>query len=683
MSSMIPASVVDLPEPVGPVTSTRPRGRRREVVQDGREAERLDAGELLRDEAERGADGLALEERVHAEAGGAGDRVGEVELPIGLEALALVVREDRVDDLARRLRREDRVLLELHEAAAHADDRMRARGDVEIGGPAVQDLEQEFGEVEGHPPVIDRCTLEDALQVAFMDDRMILGSPPWPRPHRGRIPPSRTTAPPRGGSRASAGPRAGGGGGDRPRMGRAPFGRRWLYLILALLAFNVLFAQLFTPRTDRVEVPYTFFVDQVDADNVVSVNARGETIKGEFKKAASPRRASTRRRTSRPSAPRSPNRRTACSTSWSPTTSPSAPRTRTRARARSRRSSCTSARRSCSSASSSGSRGGPRPAAAPAACPASGRSRAKRYEPTEQRVTFDDVEGIDEAEEELVEIVDFLSSPDRYRALGAAIPKGVLLSGPPGTGKTLLARAVAGEADVPFFFARASEFVEMVVGVGASRVRDLFEQAKKAAPRSSSSTSSTRSAAHAAARSPAADHDEREQTLNQILTEMDGFTARRASSCSLRRTARRCSTRRSCVPAASIAGSSSTRPTRSAGARSSRSTRATCRSRADVDLGDIAADDAGHGRRRPEEPRQRGGDPRGAAQPRARARAEDFDDAMEKILLGAERNITLSRRGARAHRLSTSPATRCSACSSRAPTRCARSRSSRAAARSA
>src|ERR671919_276775 len=111
-----------------------------------------------------------------------------------------------------------------------------------------------------------------------------------------------------------------------------------------------------------------------------------------------------------------------------------------------------------------------------------GRSRAKRYEMSERRTTFADVAGIDEAEEQLVEIVDFLKNPDRYRRLGAAIPKGVLLSGPPGTGKTLLARAVAGKADVPFFSLSASEFIEMIVGVGASRVRDLFEQAKKDAP---------------------------------------------------------------------------------------------------------------------------------------------------------------------------------------------------------
>src|SRR5207237_6758001 len=97
-------------------------------------------------------------------------------------------------------------------------------------------------------------------------------------------------------------------------------------------------------------------------------------------------------------------------------------------------------------------------------------------------ITFDDVAGIDEAEEELVEIVDFLKNPNRYRRLGASIPKGVLLSGPPGTGKTLLARAVAGEANVPFYSLSASEFVEMIVGVGASRVRDLFKQARENAP---------------------------------------------------------------------------------------------------------------------------------------------------------------------------------------------------------
>jgi cell division protease FtsH len=152
-----------------------------------------------------------------------------------------------------------------------------------------------------------------------------------------------------------------------------------------------------------------------------------------------------------------------------------------------------------------------------------GRSRAKRYESTEQRTTFDDVAGIEDAEEELVEIVNFLRDPDRYRRLGAAVPRGILLSGPPGTGKTLLARAVAGEADVPFFSLSASEFIEMVVGVGASRVRDLFNQAKEVAPAiifidELDAIGRVRGAGSFGG------HDEREQTLNQILTEMDGFS---------------------------------------------------------------------------------------------------------------------------------------------------------------
>ena len=112
-----------------------------------------------------------------------------------------------------------------------------------------------------------------------------------------------------------------------------------------------------------------------------------------------------------------------------------------------------------------------------------GRSRARRYDQNaEGRVTFEDVAGIDEAENELVEIVDFLRQPEKYTRLGGTAPKGVLLVGPPGTGKTLLARAVAGEAGVPFFSMSGSEFVEMIVGVGASRVRDLFKQAREAAP---------------------------------------------------------------------------------------------------------------------------------------------------------------------------------------------------------
>ena len=152
------------------------------------------------------------------------------------------------------------------------------------------------------------------------------------------------------------------------------------------------------------------------------------------------------------------------------------------------------------------------------------RSRARRVESGEQRITFNDVAGIDEAKAELTEIVDFLKNPDRYRKLGGRIPRGVLLSGQPGTGKTLLAKAVAGEAGVPFFSISASEFVEAIVGIGASRVRDLFKTAKESSPAiifidELDAIGRSRSSGVGFG----GGNDEREQTLNQILTEMDGF----------------------------------------------------------------------------------------------------------------------------------------------------------------
>lgn len=151
-----------------------------------------------------------------------------------------------------------------------------------------------------------------------------------------------------------------------------------------------------------------------------------------------------------------------------------------------------------------------------------GRSRAKLVAETGVRTTFDDVAGVDEAKEELHEIVDFLKRPDEFTRLGAHMPRGVLLVGPPGTGKTLLARAVAGEAGVPFFATNGAEFVEMFVGVGAARVRDLFEQARQAAPCIIfiDELDALGRARHA---SPVTGQDEKEQTLNQLLAEMDGF----------------------------------------------------------------------------------------------------------------------------------------------------------------
>lgn len=153
-----------------------------------------------------------------------------------------------------------------------------------------------------------------------------------------------------------------------------------------------------------------------------------------------------------------------------------------------------------------------------------GKSRAKIYDKTKHRTKFEDVAGAEEAKEDVFELVDFLKNPKKYEKAGAKIPKGILLVGPPGTGKTLMARAIAGEANVPFFSVSGSEFVEMFVGVGASRVRDLFKTAKRNSPAiifidEIDAIGKQRGAG------PGGGHDEREQTLNQILTEMDGFEA--------------------------------------------------------------------------------------------------------------------------------------------------------------
>ena len=154
-----------------------------------------------------------------------------------------------------------------------------------------------------------------------------------------------------------------------------------------------------------------------------------------------------------------------------------------------------------------------------------GKSKARILNPNDKnRVTFDDVAGVDEEKEELEEIVEFLKNPKKFTEMGARIPKGVLLVGQPGTGKTLLAKAVAGEAGVPFFIISGSDFVEMFVGVGASRLRDLFEEAKKKAPciifiDEIDAVGRQRGAGLGGG------HDEREQTLNQLLVEMDGFAA--------------------------------------------------------------------------------------------------------------------------------------------------------------
>ena len=151
-----------------------------------------------------------------------------------------------------------------------------------------------------------------------------------------------------------------------------------------------------------------------------------------------------------------------------------------------------------------------------------GKSRARLHSTQQKKVTFKDVAGVEEAKEELQEIIEFLREPQKFQKLGGRIPKGVLLIGPPGTGKTLLARAIAGEANVPFFSISGSDFVEMFVGVGASRVRDLFEQGKKNAPCIIFIDEIDAVGRHRGA-GLGGGHDEREQTLNQLLVEMDGF----------------------------------------------------------------------------------------------------------------------------------------------------------------
>ncbi|MDQ3858848.1 MAG: ATP-dependent zinc metalloprotease FtsH [Actinomycetota bacterium] len=304
---------------------------------------------------------------------------------------------------------------------------------------------------------------------------------------------------------------------------RPPGGRRFWLLLLALLAVNWLTVSLVSPGPRRMEVPYTFFRQQVDAGNVVEIRSRGEDIQGEFEKEVmyppgEDATTSKSFKTVRPSFAEDDLYAALVGKDVVVSADPlEEPRSFLLTLLLSFGPTILLValfvwlmRRSA--------------AAAGGGLTGLGRSRARRYETSERRTTFADVAGIDEAEEQLVEVVDFLKNPDRYRKLGAAIPKGVLLTGPPGTGKTLLARALAGEANVPFFSLSASEFVEMIVGVGASRVRDLFEQAKKAAPAIVFIDELDAIGRARGGGAAIGGHDEREQTLNQILTEMDGFT---------------------------------------------------------------------------------------------------------------------------------------------------------------
>ncbi len=299
-----------------------------------------------------------------------------------------------------------------------------------------------------------------------------------------------------------------------------PGGRRGWALVALLLVLNWWAASNLTEPEPKLDVPYTFFREQVERGNVESITTRGEEIHGDFKQAVrfpadSSDEPETAFETLRPAIQDDELLPLLISQDVAVDADPPE-----------RRGLLTTLLVSI----------GPtilfvvlfvyllRRFGSGGALSGLGRSKAKRYEASTQRTTFSDVAGIEEAEEQLVEIVDFLKNPDKYRRLGGAIPRGVLLSGPPGTGKTLLARAMAGEAGVPFYSLSASEFVEMVVGVGASRVRDLFTQAKTEAPAIIFIDELDAVGRARGGSGQFAGHDEREQTLNQILTEMDGFS---------------------------------------------------------------------------------------------------------------------------------------------------------------
>ena len=297
--------------------------------------------------------------------------------------------------------------------------------------------------------------------------------------------------------------------------------RRFIWVALILLFVNRLLYTSFAPTAGRIGVSYTFFNEQVDAGNVQEIAPKGNTIRGDFKKEVTyEKKSSLKFSTERPTfaddqldarlraqkvinnphpLQESPGLLATLLFSFGPTLLIVGLFVFI-------------GRKAAAAGGGLGGLGG------------IGKSKAQRYEDDGLRTTFADVAGIEDAEEELVEIVDFLKNPQKYRNLGAAIPKGVLLSGPPGTGKTLLARAVAGEANVPFFHVSASEFIEMIVGVGASRVRDLFKTAKDSAPAIIFIDEIDAIGRSRGGSSSMGGHDEREQTLNQILTEMDGFT---------------------------------------------------------------------------------------------------------------------------------------------------------------
>jgi cell division protease FtsH len=342
-----------------------------------------------------------------------------------------------------------------------------------------------------------------------------------------------------------------------------PPGKTWLWLLGILLA-NYLLMRFFVPSPDApVTVPYTLFKEEVGKRNVEAIHSQGETITGRFKTPVTYPGADAKRAVSSDK-PRTADEKSAAPSSEPQTASERGPASPDEPKAVSNFTTTVPSfvdpglesflinngveisakpieegssplatllfgfgpallfigfyiwmfRRAAQQGGGIGGLMG------------IGRSKARRYDQEKDtKVTFDDVAGIDEAENELVEIVDFLRDPKKYTRLGGTAPKGVLLVGAPGTGKTLLAKAVAGEAGVPFFSMSAAEFVEMIVGVGAARVRDLFKQARENAP-AIVFIDELDAIGRARGQVAIGGSSEQEQTLNQILTEMDGFSSR-------------------------------------------------------------------------------------------------------------------------------------------------------------
>ncbi|MEU8654089.1 ATP-dependent zinc metalloprotease FtsH [Streptomyces sp. NPDC048737] len=310
-----------------------------------------------------------------------------------------------------------------------------------------------------------------------------------------------------------------------PTGGRRVRGGWWSLILAALVVFLIALLVLsFYNEGDEPTISYTEFSKQVDAGNVSKIYAKGDAIQGQLRKERDKPQGDgtyTKFRTERPTFADDPLWERLTENDVTVTAEPVV-------RQRSLLANLLIALAPMAlliavwvfiarrMRSGFGGAGGMLGRKAP--------PRPVELEPGQERTTFADVAGIDEVAGELSDVVDFLKNPDAYRRMGAKMPRGVLLAGPPGTGKTLLARAVAGEAGVPFFSASASEFIEMIVGVGASRVRELFAEARKVAPSIIFIDEIDTIGRARGGGSAMGGHDEREQTLNQILTEMDGFS---------------------------------------------------------------------------------------------------------------------------------------------------------------